>query len=197
MKRSYLFVKMHTIKGAVRIGASFFAASLILGLVGCSQSKPYVPKLDFSTVSKQQLRQDDLNYLRAAGVQVIQLGETYRLVIASDSFFHPRSANPLSGYRDVLASVVRLLNSYHVITVRVVGYSDCYSRGLPKDALTERQAAVIQEFLSDHGVNARLVYSEGQGARQPVAVNSTSKGRHFNRRVEISFRFIPAPTIYE
>ena len=38
-------------------------------------------------------------------------------------------------------------------------------------------------------INARLLYAEGRGAKDPVAWDGSIKGRRLNRRVEIHFRY--------
>ena len=138
-----------------------------------------------------------INELQEDGVQVIHLGETYRLVIASSQLFNPDSANLTYCSPGILSNVARLLNAHHVISVKVAAYSDNLNPGVRKDALTAQQAATVQHYLSDHGLSARLIYADGQGDKNSVASNHTVIGRHANRRVEISFRYIPKRTIYE
>jgi len=135
--------------------------------------------------------------VKADGIQMIHLGETYRLVIPSSRLFNPDSANLRCSAHGVLNDVRAFLNSYHIVSIQVASYSDNVKPGIRKQALTNRQAEVVQSYLSDHGIFARLIVANGQGDSNPVASNHTSAGRHDNRRVEISFRYIPTTTIYE
>lgn len=135
--------------------------------------------------------------MRAAGVQIIHLGETYRLVIPSHQLFNVDSANLRVGATNLLKNVNRFINKFHIISIEVAAYSDNQNSGVRKDALISRQAEVVQSFLSDRGLTARLIYSVGKGDQSPVASNKTAAGREKNRRVEISFQYIPPTTIYE
>ena len=93
-------------------------------------------------------------------------------------------------------ALVHVLNAHHIVSVKVAAYSDNIHPGARKAALTEQQAATVQEYLSDRGLKARLIYADGQSDKNPVASNKTAAGRHTNRRVEISFRYIPKRTLY-
>ncbi len=140
-----------------------------------------------------------IDSLRADGVQVIHLGQTYRLVISSDSLFKPHSANLYHHAHGVLNDVARLLNAYHVIRVRVAAYSDAvHSIAHPhKMVLTAQQAFAVQNYLSNRGLSVRLIYADGQGSQHAVAWNGTELGQDANRRIEISFRYIPKVTLYK
>lgn len=182
-------------KGLLQVGASLLIAATVPFLVGCaSHNSTYTPTTH--KLSAAQLHQNDVAALRASGVQVIHLGETYRLVIPSNQLFNPASANLTPGARHKLNKIARLLNSYHIVTVRVAAYTDNWKSSIPKDVLTQRQASVVQSYLSDRGLKARLIYADGQGPNDPVAWNHTWAGKHANRRVEISFMYIPKTTIF-
>lgn len=137
--------------------------------------------------------------LRADGVQVIHLGQRYRLVLSSDSLFKPHSANLYRHSYSVLKDVAHLLTAYHVICVRVAAYSDAIpsmSRS-HKMLLTAQQAFAVQNYLSHRGLSVRLMYADGQGSQHAVAWNGTELGQKANRRIEISFRYSPRATLYE
>jgi outer membrane protein OmpA-like peptidoglycan-associated protein len=47
------------------------------------------------------------------------------------------------------------------------------------------RAAAVMKWLSEHGIDAARLASEGLGAQRPVATNETEAGRAENRRIEI------------
>ncbi|MCB1827965.1 MAG: OmpA family protein [Coxiellaceae bacterium] len=187
-------------KGLLTISASLLLAASLPVLADTyttyhdDNTPRYVP---VSKPSSVQMRRDDIASLRAQGIRVIRLGQTYRLVIPSDHLFKYDSANLRYSAHRKLNTVARLLNAYHIVTVGVTAYSDSVHAGKRKQALTARQAAVVQAYLSDRGLKARLVYSNGQGEKHPIAWNGAWAGRYANRRVEITFMYIPTTTIYE
>jgi outer membrane protein OmpA-like peptidoglycan-associated protein len=48
----------------------------------------------------------------------------------------------------------------------------------------------VADCLVDYGMDARLIYTLGCGASEPIASNINSIGRAANRRVDIQFRFL-------
>lgn len=167
----------------------FVIGLLFLSLLGCASSKSKHPPIQTDT------RQAQIQAMRAAGVKVFLYGETVRLVLPSDRFFAPRSANLNDESNSVFNTMSQYIRSYKTVDIRVTGYSD--NRAIvnaPKnfqDALTARQAEEIVSELWDLGINTRLLYAVGKGNDDPVAWNGSSEGRSINRRVEISFRFYP------
>ena len=85
----------------------------------------------------------------------------------------------------LLDQVSELLDqAEHVKRVRIEGHTD--NRGKPQYNLdlSKRRAASVLRYLSDHGVEAARLESEGYGLEKPIADNKTEQGRAANRRVE-------------
>jgi outer membrane protein OmpA-like peptidoglycan-associated protein/ABC-type nitrate/sulfonate/bicarbonate transport system substrate-binding protein len=75
--------------------------------------------------------------------------------------------------------------------VRVEGNTDAAGDATVNQALSERRAKAIVDYLVSRGVDSARVVARGNGASRPVASNSTPEGRARNRRTDILF--IPAP----
>ncbi|OGT52826.1 MAG: hypothetical protein A3F17_05395 [Gammaproteobacteria bacterium RIFCSPHIGHO2_12_FULL_41_15] len=162
----------------------------MMGLSACAG------KIHYTVVPKTpaQIRAEYLNELRSDGVQVISLGETLRFVLSSDDLFNPGSANLKAGATGTLQTLARLVSTYDKVNIRIAAYTDNVGNAEQQRALTTRQAEVVSSFLWVQGIEARLEYAVGLGRAEPIASNSTSAGRHDNRRVEISFRYyLPTP----
>jgi len=70
--------------------------------------------------------------------------------------------------------------------IDVVGYADNQGGATPYNQdLSEKRAAAVRDYLVAKGIPTDLIRSEGRGATQFVADNSTIEGRAANRRVEI------------
>lgn len=52
--------------------------------------------------------------------------------------------------------------------------------------LSNRRAAAVVKWLTEHGVKATQLSAKGFGKTSPVADNATAQGRALNRRVEVS-----------
>lgn len=174
-------------------GLVWVLAALLLS--GCATRQSlYKPAPKPTTVAG--IRRADIAELRGYGVQVIQLGETFRFVLMSDAVFNPDSANIRPEYRFILNTLAELINTYDKDDVQVAGYTDDQGNVPRQQALTTRQAQVIANFLWDKGIDSQLTYAVGFNRENAVDWNSTAHGRHNNRRVEISFRFYPEKIPY-
>ncbi len=160
---------------------------------------PYVPQEKLIKLKKPinvvQRREYDICLLQREGVQVIRLGQTWKLVFPSDDLFDNDTAEINNHYKPVLYVAVDFMRTYSKISVKVASFSNKIENdvmtkfGTVTDELTTRQAdAVLKYFTSQH-IYARLIYAEGEGGRHAVAWNGSADGRRFNRRVEVSFKY--------
>ena len=76
--------------------------------------------------------------------------------------------------------------------VRVVGHTDSTGSDAVNNPLSVERAQSVRDYLATRGVTPGRVETEGHGAREPVADNTSDAGRAQNRRVEIFLRE-PAP----
>ena len=82
---------------------------------------------------------------------------------------------------DKLATVVKSCPS---VVVEIQGHTD--SEGTPerKQALSDRRAQSIVQYLSQGGVDERRLTAIGYGDKRPLAPNDTAQNRAKNRRIE-------------
>ncbi|PHQ79546.1 MAG: hypothetical protein COB66_06635 [Coxiella sp. (in: Bacteria)] len=177
------------------------AASVTL-LAGCSQPpKVKVTKWVHSkTQAVQQQRQHQLAVLRAQGIQVFIQGESVTVVLPDEDVFVTNSANLRDEARELLNHVSKFIKTYSVVNIGVNAYSDDQAwAGAPvgrKLAMTNRQAQVVASYLWSTGIDMRFMTTQGHSNNDSVAWNGTPKGRNFNKRVELTFRFYPHLVTY-
>lgn len=185
----------------------FIAGLIVLSLCGCSHPcdkylkyPPKIPPVRYivppKPISLFQLREYYLCLLERYGVQVIRLGQTWKIILPSDDLFDNDTTQMKSTYKPILKIVTAFLRTYSKITVKVSAFTDQeanesvskFGTTISQD-LTRRQAEEVSRYLAYHCINARLIYGEGQGGDDPVAWPGSPAGRYLNRRVEIDFRY--------
>lgn len=83
------------------------------------------------------------------------------------------------------------LHAGQVQSVRVIGYTDRLGSDAYNDALSQKRADTVKDYLVSRGVDSRLVQAEGRGKRNPVEECAMSDRNALiaclaaNRRVEV------------
>jgi outer membrane protein OmpA-like peptidoglycan-associated protein len=67
----------------------------------------------------------------------------------------------------------------------VIGHTDSQGSDAYNQALSERRASSVAEYLISQGLAPSKVTSQGRGESEPIADNETDAGRAQNRRVEL------------
>ncbi|ROL78423.1 OmpA family protein [Pseudomonas vranovensis] len=111
--------------------------------------------------------------------EVITLSDQGAVMFAFDS------AQLTSAAQQQLQALTSKLNGANVTSVKVVGHTDSQGSDAYNQALSERRASSVAEYLISQGLSPAKVTSQGQGESQPVADNDTDAGRAQNRRVEL------------
>ena len=95
-------------------------------------------------------------------------------------------AVPTSDSIAILDQAVDTLKRYPDVQVTVAGYTDSVGKPAYNQALSERRAQIVYDYLTSHGIAAsRLQGPIGHGANDPIGDNATDAGRAQNRRVEM------------
>ena len=89
-------------------------------------------------------------------------------------------------FYSTLSSVPIVLRKINRTLIDVNGHTDSTGSLAHNQALSERRAASVANFLAEQGIEQRRVSSMGFGPNQPVASNASEAGRAQNRRVEIA-----------
>ena len=81
--------------------------------------------------------------------------------------------------------VVPELRADPEMTVVIEGHTDSVGTDAYNQVLSERRADAVRQYLVLQGIEASRIATRGYGESQPIADNSTPRGRAENRRVEI------------
>jgi outer membrane protein OmpA-like peptidoglycan-associated protein len=120
------------------------------------------------------------------GVLVTQTPDNQlKLNIPSDISFDSGRYNIKANLQPVLNQFAQGLNSQPNTEVRIVGHTDSTGNDAVNQPLSVNRAQSTRDYLAAKGVDAQRISTEGHGAKQPIADNTSEAGRAKNRRIEI------------
>jgi OOP family OmpA-OmpF porin len=108
-----------------------------------------------------------------------------KVTFAADAFFDFDKAVLKADGKAKLDDLASKLGGLNLEVIIAVGHTDSIGSDTYNQKLSIRRAEAVKSYLVGKGVDAKRVYTEGKGEKQPVATNKTAAGRAQNRRVEI------------
>lgn len=120
-----------------------------------------------------------------AATPVAPVPTSEKVTFAADAFFDFDKAVLKPDGKAKLDDLASKLNSLNLEVIIAVGHTDSIGSDAYNQKLSVRRAEAVKSYLVGKGVDAKRVYTEGKGEKQPVATNKTAAGRAQNRRVEI------------
>nr|WP_276603710.1 OmpA family protein [Nannocystis pusilla] len=86
--------------------------------------------------------------------------------------------------KKTMDGTVKVLKDFPDLRVEIVGHTDnTGSREVNVD-LSRRRAESVRDYLVGAGISPERLQTRGAGPDEPIADNTTSKGRAINRRIE-------------
>jgi len=132
-------------------------------------------------------QEDDLRkQMEGTGVSVTRQGDNITLNMPGNITFKTGSAELSPSFPKVLDGVVMVLKKYEKTIIEVAGHTDDVGKAEYNQALSERRAHTVTNYLVAKGVKTERTISIGAGENHPVASNANETGRAANRRVELS-----------
>ncbi len=105
-------------------------------------------------------------------------------VILQGVNFQSGSSTLTPDARNVLRTVANQLMVREDLRLRIVGHTDNTGNARFNRRLSQERADAVKQFLVLNGIQGNRLTTEGRGADQPIADNSTEEGRSRNRRIE-------------
>jgi outer membrane protein OmpA-like peptidoglycan-associated protein len=120
------------------------------------------------------------------GVEVERTDEDeLNVVMKSDILFDVDSSALRPDSRATLDDISAVFARYPEQTIRVEGHADSTGTDEYNQALSERRAASVRDYIVERGVASERIEAIGYGELRPRETNDTPDGRQLNRRVEI------------
>ena len=135
---------------------------------------------------KRDLEKNLSAEIKAGQARVDKLpGDVVRITMTSQTAFETNSSDIKSGFHSTMDKVADVVVRYGKTTLTVVGHTDDVGSNAYNQALSERRALSVAQYLESKRVNSMRLATAGKGETQPRSTNSTEAGRQENRRVEI------------
>ncbi len=123
--------------------------------------------------------------LADSGVEVYREGDTLRLRMPGNITFATDSNSIDPRFYPVLNDVALVLNKYPKTTLKVTGHTDNTGSDSYNQALSERRAMSVKNYLISQQVDSRRLTTVGMGEYDPIVGNDSPELREQNRRVEL------------
>ncbi len=118
------------------------------------------------------------------GAKVERVGEGNVVEFSSAVLFGFDQSNLSSSAQSTLNDLVQVLNKYPDTDLEIQGHTDNTGTDKYNQALSERRASTVANYLTSHGIALERVRTVGLGESSPKYTNDTESGRAQNRRVE-------------
>jgi outer membrane protein OmpA-like peptidoglycan-associated protein len=120
-----------------------------------------------------------------SGVDVVRQGDEILLRMPSGITFDTDQSAIKPEFYATLNRVADTLKQYPKTMIDILGHTDSTGSDAYNQALSERRARAVADYLVAQGVQPVRLATRGFGETQPIASNDTAEGRTQNRRVEI------------
>jgi outer membrane protein OmpA-like peptidoglycan-associated protein len=133
--------------------------------------------------------------VKAGEIVIQKVGEHDLLItMTSQTAFDFDSSVIKPGFYTTMDKIANILVRYGKTQLTITGHTDNIGSAQYNQALSERRAKAVNDYLINKGVLIQRLAYFGRGASQPRASNATEEGRRLNRRVEILVQPVIAET---
>ncbi|MHB8743124.1 MAG: OmpA family protein, partial [Sulfuricaulis sp.] len=111
--------------------------------------------------------------------------KSLRITMTGQTTFDSGSTTIKPGFYATMDKIADVLLRYDKTLLVVIGHTDNVGSSQYNQALSERRAKAVNDYLLNRGVLVQRLMYRGRGATSPLASNASEAGRRLNRRVEI------------
>jgi len=108
-----------------------------------------------------------------------------RTIILDDVLFDFDKTTIKPQAAEILDRLVAFMKENPNSKVSLSGYTDSIGTEAYNQALSERRANAVKDYIVTKGIDSSRISGQGFGESKPIADNKTAAGRAKNRRVEI------------
>ncbi len=111
--------------------------------------------------------------------------DTARIQFETVVMFNPASARLTAQAKAMLDDVFDKSGELDPELIMAIGHTDASVRPAPAQKLSIRRAEAVKTYLAARGFDRKRIYTEGKGARLPLAGDGSAAARAGNNRVEV------------
>ncbi len=137
-----------------------------------------------AVIGKKMDKQAEEIRQEVPSAKVERVEEGIVVEFSSAVLFGLNQANLTDASKSTLNDLIAILNKYPDTDVEIQGHTDNTGTEKYNQALSERRASVVSNYLSDQGIPLQRLTTIGCGLKNPKYPNKTADGRAKNRRVE-------------
>ena len=124
--------------------------------------------------------------LRDTGVSVEREGDNINLIMPGNITFASNGHDLHAECYEMMDSVILVLQEFEKTVIVVAGHTDSVGSNEYNQALSQRRANSVAQYLLSKDVIEARIETIGFGEDAPIADNTIPEGRSLNRRVELS-----------
>lgn len=109
---------------------------------------------------------------------------TQKSIILKNVFFDFDKTDLLSNSYQELNILVKYLEEHPTYLIKITGHTDAKGSDEYNLKLSAGRAKAVGNYLEIHDIDGYRIQTEGKGSTEPIADNTSDKGREQNRRVE-------------
>ncbi|KAB7732744.1 OmpA family protein [Rudanella paleaurantiibacter] len=99
--------------------------------------------------------------------------------------FETGSARITTDSRSNLNDLIQIMQAYPSLSIRVEGHTDNTGNGQANQKLSLDRANAVRAALTEAGIEATRIVTQGFGSSKPITTNNTEEGRGQNRRIDV------------
>lgn len=144
---------------------------------------------EFTRTATEENLQEVQEKIEQMGLQNVTVtkGEKGLTISVENIQFKPDSAELVTSEKQKIKKIATILEAYPDNDLLVSGHTALAGTEQARQQLSEERAESVADFLVGLGVREKnRVFTQGFGARIPIASNKTEAGKAKNRRVEIT-----------
>ncbi|MFP4527393.1 MAG: OmpA family protein [Candidatus Kapaibacterium sp.] len=146
----------------------------------------YAEKEGYYPISKNiDLQQADSHRVVTENITLFKIDNLEKEAVRINNvFFEFDKSRLLPESIPELERLLAMLEKHPQLKIEIAGHTDDVGTDVYNNALSQRRAKAVSNYLTDRGIDRSRITTKGYGSSQPMASNENETGRASNRRVE-------------